>query len=131
MASERIIGLAHEVWAMAQGPRDIEDAADAIADIIERELFGKQEPVGWTSKSMPLACTMSARAAKTVWQDDAVPLYRHPWPIPAGWVLVPEDLADSVREIMVGCETGELDHTVESAWAAMIDAAPTYTPEES
>ena len=43
MASERIIGLAHEVWAMAQGPRAIEDAADAIADLIEREL----QPDGW------------------------------------------------------------------------------------
>ena len=84
MASERIIGLAHEVWAMAQGPRAIEDAADAIADLIEREL----QPDGW--KLVPLVCT---KAMEDAWY--------------------------------------ECDGRWTDAYLSVLDAAPTYTPEES
>jgi hypothetical protein len=84
-----MIGLAHEIWAMCQGPRPIEDVCDDVADLISAELskaneVGQaltkgQEPCGWLNGREGSYCYYSTDP-RTVHDNskETFPIFRSP-----------------------------------------------------
>ena len=96
--------LALRVWkemAWLDTPEPVQ--ATAFARRIRDELYKGQEPVAYITKRKAggtegmLRADMVDRSAKNEETHDFIPLYLHPAPIPAGMVLVAEEVVTAIR----------------------------------